>query len=106
MTGRIMKLGTVALIALVSVCGCKDKSASETQMPADQNEVALSPAGVEAQVASLAEQKICPIMGNPIDKSIFVEHEGKKVYFCCAPCLDKFKAEPEKYVAKLPQFQE
>jgi len=28
------------------------------------------------------------------------------VYFCCPGCEEKFKAEPEKYIAKLPQFQE
>jgi len=41
-----------------------------------------------------------------IDKNIFVEYEGKKVYFCCAGCKDKFEAELEKYLAKLPQFNQ
>jgi len=44
-------------------------------------------------------------MEGAIDKNIFVEYQGKKVYFCCAGCKDKFKAEPEKYLAKLPQFK-
>lgn len=60
----------------------------------------------EATVAA-GEQTTCPVMaGNPIDKSIFVEHEGKKVYFCCQGCVATFKADPEKYMAKLPQFQD
>ena len=42
---------------------------------------------------------------NPINKKLFVEYKGKKVYFCCAGCPDVFKANPEKYVSKLPQFQ-
>ena len=33
-----------------------------------------------------------------------VEHEGKKVYFCCPGCPEAFKADPAKYMAKLPQF--
>jgi YHS domain-containing protein len=44
-------------------------------------------------------------MGNPINKDIFVEYEGKKVYFCCPECKGKFNADPEKYIAKLPQFK-
>jgi YHS domain-containing protein len=50
------------------------------------------------------EQTTCPVMGNPIDKSIFVEYRGKKVYFCCKGCPDVFQADPAKYLAKLPQF--
>lgn len=59
----------------------------------------------QATLAGLTDQKICPIMGNPINTSIYVEHEGKKVYFCCAGCIEKFKAEPEKYISQLPQFK-
>jgi YHS domain-containing protein len=53
------------------------------------------------------EQTTCPVMeGNPIKKEIFTEYQGKKVYFCCPPCETKFRADPEKYLAKLPQFKE
>jgi YHS domain-containing protein len=42
--------------------------------------------------------------GNKIDKNVFVEYKGKKVYFCCAACKSVFEKDPEKYIAKLPQF--
>ena len=59
------------------------------------------------EIASTGEQTTCPIMvGKPIDKAVFTEYEGKKVYFCCPGCDSKFKADPEKYVAKLPQFNQ
>ena len=29
-------------------------------------------------------------------------HGGKNYYFCCAPCLEKFKADPEKYLRSQP----
>lgn len=57
------------------------------------------------QTATTAEQTICPVMGNPINKDIFVEYKGKKVYFCCPGCEEQFNKEPEKYIAKLPQFK-
>jgi YHS domain-containing protein len=58
------------------------------------------------EIVSAAEQTTCPIMGGAIDKAVFVEYQGKKVYFCCPGCEGKFEAEPEKYVVKLPQFKQ
>ena len=33
---------------------------------------------------------------------VFIEYKGVKIYFCCWGCDDKFLAEPEKYIPKLP----
>ena len=55
-------------------------------------------------MAASVEQAVCPVTGQKIDKNIFVEYKGKKVYFCCADCKAVFEKEPEKYIAKLPQF--
>ena len=52
-----------------------------------------------------SEQTLCPVMGNPINKKVFIEYKGQKVYFCCPGCDEKFTADPEKYLGKLPQFQ-
>jgi YHS domain-containing protein len=49
-------------------------------------------------------QTSCPVSGKPLNVAQVVEHEGKKVYFCCPGCPDPFKKEPAKYMAKLPQF--
>lgn len=51
-------------------------------------------------------QTLCPVMDAPIDKKYFVEYQGKTVYFCCPGCEEQFLAEPEKYLHKLPQFQQ
>jgi len=34
---------------------------------------------------------VCPITGEPIDKKLSVDYEGRRVYFCCDHCVDKFK---------------
>ena len=47
---------------------------------------------------ALVPQKTCPVMGNPIDKKIFADYKGKRVYFCCPGCLPTFKQDPEKYL--------
>jgi len=51
-------------------------------------------------------QETCPVMGGPIDPNVFIEYKGRKVFFCCKGCDQKFRENPEKYIAKLPQFQQ
>ena len=49
-------------------------------------------------------QKTCPVMeGNPINKNLYVDHDGRRVYFCCDMCVDTFKKDPEKYIKKLDE---
>ncbi|MGB5685060.1 MAG: YHS domain-containing protein [Candidatus Electrothrix sp.] len=50
-----------------------------------------------------APQTKCPVMGGDINKEIYADHEGKRVYFCCAACLPQFKENPEEYLAKLKE---
>ncbi len=56
-------------------------------------DAAPAPAGIA--------QKTCPILGGAIDEKVFVEHEGRRVYFCCGGCDDTFAKDPAKYLAKL-----
>lgn len=57
------------------------------------------------QKAALAKmprvQVNCPLSGRPIDKEIFVEVAGEKVYTCCNNCKSRYAANPGKYAAKL-----
>lgn len=61
---------------------------------------------VPASETPAAIQPLCPVMDTPIDPSIYVEYKGQRVYFCCPGCDRKFLADPERYVGKLPQFQQ
>jgi YHS domain-containing protein len=59
--------------------------------------------GIIADKAAAAEKKgkpqtICPIQGGEIDKSIYTDYKGYRIYFCCAGCPDEFKKDPEKYM--------
>ncbi len=105
----------VLFAGLVLFNGCKKKSEpapaptpSGTMQGHDHaamtTEAAKQTAATAEQAATTAEQTTCPVMGGAIDKNIFVEYKDKKVYFCCPDCKAKFEAEPEKYIAKLPQF--
>lgn len=64
---------------------------------------ARSGASAPASGADAAKkvQTKCPIMGNPIDKSIFVDKDGKRIYVCCKMCPDKVKKDFDTYAKKL-----
>jgi YHS domain-containing protein len=100
----------IFLVGLIMLNGCKkDEPAAKTSTEQTGHEghghASMTDEPIEVVAAAL-EQTTCPVMGSPINKAIFVEYEGKKVYFCCPPCKDKFTEEPEKYLAKLPQFKQ
>ncbi len=50
-------------------------------------------------------QTKCPVSGKLIAVDNKLSHDGKNVYFCCPNCPNAFKADPAKFVAKLPQFR-
>src|SRR5271165_6252839 len=41
---------------------------------------------------------VCGMNVNPATAKHLYQHEGKNYYFCCAGCVEKFKAEPAKYL--------
>ena len=94
----------VAVIALFVAQGCKKEPPAARSNHAGHDHASVDAPAAEAVATP---QTTCPIMeGNPINEAIFVEYEGKKVYFCCKACPETFLADPEKYIAKLPQFQQ
>lgn len=87
-------LTVLLLVGLVELAGCKKKSEPASMIEAEE------------AVSAVIQQTICPVMTGAINKDIFTEYKGKKVYFCCAGCKEAFEKEPEKYLDKLPQFKE
>lgn len=49
------------------------------------------------------KQTVCPVRGEPINKSLYVDHDGKRIYVCCGMCLPKVKKDPAKYIQQLEQ---
>jgi YHS domain-containing protein len=119
-----MKKGIAVLIlvtiGLAVLAGCAKKSepkpaepaaAPAMEMPKEVKQAADKAAAEVQKAADVAvaaiEQTKCPILpNNPIDKNVFVEYKGKKVYFCCEDCKAEFNKDPEKYVKDLPQFKQ
>ena len=78
------------------VTGCEKKEDDSTpQKP-------KAPDQVKTTTTSGSAQTTCPIMdGNKIDKKIFADYGGKRVYFCCPGCDAKFKKDPTGIIKKM-----
>ena len=105
---------TILAAGLLVITGC-DKEGDQETNAHQTGEHSMQSAGNESSDAMVMEmdktdedivQELCPVMGGPINKDIFIEYKGKKVYFCCGGCDDMFLKEPEKYIDKLPQFKD
>ncbi len=54
-------------------------------------------------VSLAKDQTTCPVRGGHINKDVYADYQGNRVYFCCPPCIKEFKKDPEKYVKKLKE---
>jgi YHS domain-containing protein len=107
MMSMLLVLLTVGLAVLN---GCKKSEPQTTTGHEGHDHAAMTaepaaPAETKEVASAAIEQTVCPVMVKAINKDIFTEYKGKKVYFCCAGCKEKFEKEPAKYLAKLPQFK-
>lgn len=75
------------------------------EMVGDQDQPA---AQAENKQAVDVGNKICPVSGQEIVDSedmpsATYEYEGKIYHFCCAGCIEEFKKDPQKYIAKVEE---
>jgi len=61
----------------------------------------MSPGGIMTGMAFAAAQTKCPVLSGDVDKKIFVDYKGQRIYFCCSGCIEKFKSDPEKYLKQM-----
>ena len=78
-----------AAVFIAAGCSSEKKSAQQTQK------------AQLAQAAESAAQTVCPVMGGKINKDVYVDYRGKRVYFCCPGCEKKFLEDPEKYIQQM-----
>jgi YHS domain-containing protein len=102
----VISLVGAVLVCGVMLAGCEKKTTLQAPEAPKSPAAPTVPTTAEPnKPMAAAEQTMCPVMDGPIDKKLFTEYKGKKVYFCCAGCKEIFEKDPEKYIAKLPQFK-
>jgi YHS domain-containing protein len=47
------------------------------------------------------QQVACPVLGGKINKNLYVDYQGQRIYFCCPECIPIFKKNPEDYLKKM-----
>lgn len=77
--------------------------------------VLASSAFLHAEDAPLKDVKgmVCPVKATEgceggycskkVKRDISVEHEGRKVYFCCDGCVKSFNKDPKAFLAKVKE---
>jgi Cu+-exporting ATPase len=50
--------------------------------------------------STLERDLVCGMNVNPANAKYVHRHHGRNYYFCCAPCVEKFKADPAKYLTQ------
>ena len=63
--------------------------------------VVLALAAGPALAAEPHPQTVCPVLGGNIDKKVYIDYQGKRVYFCCPGCPAEFSKDPEKFLKKM-----
>jgi len=101
MRTTIFIVAVVMLASLVAAAGCGPNT-PEQSAPAGSAEQQQGTESVGAQQKSsgIAQTK-CPVMGGQINKDIYVDYNGRRIYFCCAGCPETFLKDPEKYLKNL-----
>ncbi|MBN1130187.1 MAG: hypothetical protein JXA71_14440 [Chitinispirillaceae bacterium] len=95
-----------AALALTMVCA-KPKEASQQSLPQQSGVKSIDPAPFHQMVDDSAEIKGVPgqlqsvdvLSGNRLNKSVFKDINGKRIYFCCPICKENFEQRQEYHLA-------
>ncbi len=87
---------SVATIFVIG-CGSKETPQKEEAKPAIEQKA-------ETGTQELQPQKVCPVMGGAIDKSIYVDKDGQRIYMCCEHCRKELTEKFDENVKKLAEL--
>ncbi|MEI8246235.1 MAG: hypothetical protein WCI51_10420 [Lentisphaerota bacterium] len=95
----IMAVGCLLMFGTAQIYAADDASGKDRK--ADASKAVKSDKSADASTAKGKVQTLCPVMGEEIDKSIYIDVKGKRIYVCCGGCVKKIKADPDKYIKLL-----
>ena len=90
MTMKYKTITTAMLLSLIfagisygQCCGSSTKKASKN---------------AKKQACKVKDQENCPVKGKTVDKNIYLDVKGKRVYVCSKSCLASVKEDPDKFL--------
>ncbi len=84
----VLVLGLVGLCQVVVSCAQEQNDSDKVIRVEDK--------AAESKIS--IRQTADALSGKPIDRNIYVDHKGKRMYFCCANSRMDFLADPDKYL--------
>lgn len=57
--------------------------------------------GAAMAMAKDKPQTVCPVMGGNINKAMYTDVKGYRIYVCCKGCIAPINADPKKYITQL-----
>ena len=110
-------IAVFVLSAIASLANSKQKATTKTATGPKNIKIDVMPKAAEAKSAETTTattaapamdeikpavtNKECPVSGGKVNPQYRTEYNGQYVYVCCQGCLDEFKKDPEKFVAKM-----
>jgi rhodanese-related sulfurtransferase/YHS domain-containing protein len=103
----LLVAGTLLLPGMLAVAaGCHQASESAVKIESHRHhdcEAGVCATKPAEKVSKNNPQTVCPVMGGRIDKNVYTDHEGQRIYFCCPACKPAFEKDPDKYLQKMKE---
>jgi len=100
----ILVLFTSAMFLFAESCTAGNSQKKEDNAEVKKSEAKNTEAGsTEAGSIELVAQTTCPVMGGDIDKKLYVDKDGKRIYMCCVGCKGEITDNFEDMVKKLEE---
>ena len=99
MVVAVMVLGGVS--AKAQCCPSKRAKAKAKQCVKNDKGKCVKPSCGKC-ASKLKKQTTCPVMkGKKINKKLFADVDGKRIYVCCSGCIAVIKKNPKKYLKQM-----
>ena len=101
---KIKQIVSVFIVLFVVVAAAQFSYAqcSACSQPKETSTVQSAVQGISEDL-KVPNQETCPVMGKKINKEVFTDYKGKRVYFCCEGCIEKFKKSADEHMKKFEE---
>lgn len=95
------KIQTTLTIFCLLIAGVTQISCSSNDKGAEKNaEAETSNPQPPAKIYQMRDA----LSGKLVNRDIYADYEGKRVYFCCRNSRSEFQRDPEKYIIKFKEL--
>ncbi len=99
---RVVLVGTVLALGSCLQRESQYRKGAPVESLAKKPVREIEPPTTKREAAAVStRQLLCPLMGEKIDKKYYVDHNGKRIYVCCAGCVKTVKKKPEQFIKRL-----